>query len=67
MKICNNIKKYRKFYKITQKELAEKIKITERQMINIEAGEDTKISTAFKIKKELQVNNLEELFFIDKD
>lgn len=67
MKVKNNIKNFRIIKCMTRKELSDKTGITERQLANIEGGSNITLINAYKIKIALQVNNLEELFYISKD
>jgi len=60
--INNKIKYYRNKKQLTQKELADRIGISERRLIEIEKnGQDPKLSNAFKIAYSLNVT-VEELF-----
>lgn len=60
----NNIQTIRKTNKLTQKELANRIKISERNLQSIEAGkQDPRTSTVLKIAKALETN-VEKLFLI---
>ena len=62
VKITNRIRFYREQTKLTQKELAEKTNITERNIQRIESGvQDPKISTVLKITNVLETT-VEKLF-----
>jgi len=62
MKYTNNVSKYRKEKKLTQVQLADKAKISDTQIQNIEYGESAPIVyTAIRIAKALETT-VEELF-----
>lgn len=64
----NNIKDIRKTQNITQEQLARIIDITLRQMQNIENNKNIpSVLIAIKIKKALNVENIEELFILEKN
>jgi DNA-binding XRE family transcriptional regulator len=58
----NNVKAYREKLNISQEELSRRLNICTRTIQNIEAGKNTTIEIAFKLKKVLHANNIEELF-----
>lgn len=58
----NNMKEIRKIRKITQEELAREIDVSVRTIQNIERTSNTDITTAYKIKKALKANTIEEIF-----
>lgn len=58
----NRIKEIREKLNISQSELSRKIDITEKTIYNIEKGMDTKLSTAFKIKKALGEKYIEDIW-----
>lgn len=61
----NKIAKIRNEKNITQEELAQEVKMTIRQLSNIENGSDTKLSKAFAIKKALNVDSIEDLWYYE--
>lgn len=63
----NNIKQYRKKMNYSQEKLANLIGISLTQLRNIETGrtETPNIETAIKIKRALNVVDIEELFIIE--
>ena len=65
--ILNNIKNYRKIYKLSQVELAEKIGITREHLLRIEKGNHIpNLETAFKIANYFNVS-INEVFEYKKD
>lgn len=64
----NKIKEYRKKNNYSQQKLATIIDISLSQLRNIETGrtETPNIETAIKIKRALNVQDIEELFNIDE-
>lgn len=65
--IINNIKEFRKIYKLSQIELAEKIGITREHLLRIEKGNNIpNLDTAFKIANYFNVN-VNEIFEYKKD
>ena len=65
--ILNNIKNYRKIYKLSQVELAEKIGITREHLLRIEKGNNIpNLETAFKIANYFNVS-INEIFEYKKD
>lgn len=66
--MLNKVKKYRIARKLTQEQLARRIDITLRQMQNIEANKSIpRVDIAIKIKRALDVNDIEKLFDIDNE
>lgn len=62
----NNLKSYRKIYKLTQKELAEQLDLTREHIQRIEKGSHIpNLDTAFKISNYFNVT-IEEIFIYNK-
>lgn len=66
MEVKNRIKEIRLQKGLTQEELAIKCNLTLRQLQNIENNikYNTTIKTAYKLKKALNVENIEMLFYV---
>lgn len=66
--MVNKIEEIRKEKKITQEELARKINISLSQLRNIEKGRtaNPSIEVCIKIKRALDIKDIEELFIIEE-
>lgn len=66
VKIHNLVKQYRKEKKMTQREVAEKVHVTERTIISVEKGKyKPSIVLAYKLSK-LFGTNIETLFCLEE-
>ena len=55
MKLCERLKKYRIYYPLTQKELAEKSGVSVRSISRFENGEDISLSNYLKLLRALDL------------
>jgi len=61
----NKIQEFRKKLKLTQQDLADLVDVTRQTIISLEQGKyNPSLELAYKIKKELKVKHIEDVFLL---